>query len=191
MFTGLVETVGTVRAATGDSPRRLTIDSTLPTDQIVLGESVAIDGCCLTVVEIAGDSLSFEAATETLARTTLARLRSGDRVNLERALAVGDRLGGHMVQGHVDGTGRIAAIEDAGDGGCTFTFEVPSSLQRYLIEKGSISIDGLEPTLKVTRAVTAATIKMVSQSHRLPRPRRFSELITTPWKKSSDDPRHN
>src|SRR3954454_2264834 len=102
MFTGLVETVGEVIQAEGSTPLRLTVRSALPAQEIVLGESIAIDGCCLTVVQASVQGLVFEAATETRQRTTLGKLRAGARVNLERALRFGDRLGGHLVAGHVD-----------------------------------------------------------------------------------------
>src|SRR5690349_9094281 len=114
MFTGLVETVGRVRQARGDSPRRITIESSIPANEVGIGDSVAIDGCCLTVVQIQDDALSFEAATETLQRTTLGSLQTGARVNLERALRVGDRLGGHLVAGHVDAVGTVSTREKRG-----------------------------------------------------------------------------
>lgn len=107
MFTGLVETVGRVVRASGSAPRRLTIRSSIPAAEVKIGDSVAIDGCCLTVVATDADTLSFEAADETLARTTLGALKAGDGVHLERALAASGRLDGHLVMGHVDAVGRV------------------------------------------------------------------------------------
>jgi len=146
MFTGLVETVGTIAAAAGDSPRRLTITSELPGADTKLGDSVAIDGCCLTVVEIGNGTLSFEAATETLARTTLGSLRQGDRVNLERALAVGDRLGGHFVSGHVDGIGTVRVREQRGSA-LYLGVDAPDEVARLTSPRGSIAIAGVSLTV--------------------------------------------
>lgn len=146
MFTGLVETVGRVRAATGHSPRRLTIESSIPTAEVELGASVAIDGCCLTVVEKHSDALSFEAATETLQRTTLGALKAGDRVNLERALRVGDRLGGHLVAGHVDAVGTVAVREKRGSA-VYFGITTPWEVLRLTAPRGSITIAGVSLTV--------------------------------------------
>src|SRR5437764_10015734 len=108
MFTGLVEALGTVKAV-ADAPAGRTLVVAEPTlaPQLALGESVAVNGACLTVVKVDGGAFAFEAGFETLARTNLGELRVGDRVNLERALRVGDRLGGHFVSGHIDCTGRV------------------------------------------------------------------------------------
>src|SRR5436853_3230372 len=109
MFTGLVESMGVVRGLASEAGgARLTIAEPRLAAEVKLGDSVAVNGVCLTVVDRTGDEFSFQAVPETLARTNLGELSAGDRVNLERALAVGDRLGGHIVQGHVDGVGRIA-----------------------------------------------------------------------------------
>lgn len=148
MFTGLVEAVGTVRQATGDSPRRLTIASALPSAEIAIGDSVAIDGCCLTVVEAAHDALTFEAATETLRRTTLGALRSGDTVNLERALRLGDRLGGHLVSGHVDGLGALRTREHVASA-LYLGIEAPDDVAPLIASQGSITVAGV--SLTVTR----------------------------------------
>ena len=117
MFTGIVGEMGTIEAisATADGARlRLSAPDTAP--GCAIGDSVAIDGCCLTVVETAGGALEFDAVAETLRRTTLGSLRPGDRVNVEAAMRMGDRLGGHWVQGHVDGVGEVTSIEREGDG---------------------------------------------------------------------------
>ncbi len=153
MFTGLVETVGTVRAASGDSPRRLTIESSLPNAEIKVGESIAIDGCCLTVVEVSDRGLAFEAATETLKRTTLGLLGAGDRVNLERSLAVGDRLGGHIVTGHVDCIGTVRERDQRGSA-LYLGIAVPPEVARLTAARGSTALGGV--SLTVTE-VTGAT----------------------------------
>jgi riboflavin synthase len=147
MFTGLVETLGTVRAVAEDGTggRSLTIAATFA-GECVLGESVAINGCCLTVVGRAGDDLTFQAGPETLAKTNLGEFRPGDRVNLERALRFGDRLGGHLVTGHVDGLGAIAAREPSGEWQ-TVWFAGPPDLVRMLVPKGSVAVDGVSLTV--------------------------------------------
>jgi riboflavin synthase len=148
MFTGLVEAVGRIARATGDSPRRLTVSSSIPHDEVALGDSIAIDGCCLTVVERTADGLSFEAATETLRRTTLGRLKPGDAVNLERALRLGDRLGGHLVSGHVDGLGRVVSREQV-QSALYLGLEAPAELAPLIASQGSITVAGV--SLTVTR----------------------------------------
>ena len=118
----------------------------LPTQDLELGESVAIDGVCLTVTERGAAGFEAVAGAETLARTTLERLRSGSRVNLERALRVGDRLGGHFVQGHVDGVGTVSGRRDRG-ANIEIDVRAPAALARYLVEKGSVAIDGISLTV--------------------------------------------
>ena len=146
MFTGLVETVGTVRAAVGTSPRRLTIASAIPPHEVAIGDSVAIDGCCLTAVEVAESGIAFEAATETLSRTTLMGLQPGHRVNLERALRLGDRLGGHLVSGHVDGIGAVRVREYRGSA-LYLGIEAPDEVARLTAARGSTTIAGVSLTV--------------------------------------------
>lgn len=146
MFTGLVETTGVVKAATGESPRRLTITSSIPTDEVEIGASICIDGCCLTVVEKGARGLTFEAATETLQRTTIGRLRVGDTVNLEQSLTPSSRLGGHYVMGHVDGVGRVVSAKR--DGSALYVgIEAPQEIVRYIAPRGSITISGVSLTV--------------------------------------------
>ncbi len=148
MFTGLVETLGEVRVLSRDGPgSRLTIAASFA-DETKLGDSVAINGVCLTVVERDSVSFSFQAGPETLRCTNLGELAVGDRVNLERALSVSDRLGGHIVQGHVDGVGRIARREPQSDWEVIW-FDCPVELNRYLVPKGSITVDGVSLTVVV------------------------------------------
>ncbi len=147
MFTGLIERLGRVRALTRESGKvRLTVDSDMPQGEVALGDSIAIDGCCLTVVAKATGSLSFDAAPETLRRTTLGERQPGDPVHLERAMQLGDRLDGHLVQGHVDGVGRLRTRRREGDA-LVLEIDVPPPLLRYAVEKGGISLDGCSLTL--------------------------------------------
>jgi riboflavin synthase len=147
MFTGLVEVRGTLDRLLPSGPGvRLYIRADLVAEGAQLGDSIAVNGCCLTVVEIAGKVLAFEAGTETLSRTNLGQLQPGSYVNLERSLRVGDRLGGHYVTGHVDAVGTLDAREDEGEWS-KFWFRVPPALTRQMVGKGSIAVDGVSLTL--------------------------------------------
>ena len=148
MFTGLVEAVGIVRSETARPPgMRLTLAA--PADFVApaqLGESVAVNGCCLTVTDFDAETLSFDVGDETLKRTNLGQRRAGAKVNLERAMRLGDRIGGHLVSGHVDGVGRLLQRVDKQDW-ADFRFEVPEPVSRQLVSKGSIAVDGVSLTL--------------------------------------------
>jgi riboflavin synthase len=152
MFTGLVEALGTVRSLVEErDARRLEIE--VPTHFLEqqppekrLGDSVAINGCCLTVVAVQQNLWSFQAGHETLAKTNLGRLKVGDVVNLERSMPATGRFGGHIVQGHVDGVGRLTAIEPRAEF-ADYTFDVPESLAALMVEKGSVAVDGISLTL--------------------------------------------
>ncbi len=151
MFTGLVTDMGVVeRLEPRSGGARLTIrPGAMPVDELVLGESVAVNGACLTVVERGEGRMSFDAVPETLARTTLGSFRPGTRVNLERALRLSDRLGGHLVQGHVDAVGQV--LEKAPEGqGARLVVSLPAGIAPLVAEKGSIAIDGV--SLTVARA---------------------------------------
>ncbi len=146
MFTGLVEALGVVRQVGGDGPGRLLTLAAPFAAQLSLGESIAINGTCLTVVAHDEQTCRFEVGPETLLRTNLGELGVGDRVNLERSLRMGDRLGGHLVQGHIDGVGRIE--RRAPDGpwlGVWFT--CPPQLAAQMVPKGSVAVDGVSLTL--------------------------------------------
>ena len=149
MFTGLITDIGTIRTIApigAAQDMRLTIATAWSTDTIALGASIACSGCCLTVVEIGPGWLAFDASAETLAKTTLGAWRVGTRFNLERALRLGDELGGHLVSGHVDGVGRVATrIADAGS--VRFGFAIAASLGRMVAVKGSIAVDGVSLTV--------------------------------------------
>jgi riboflavin synthase len=147
MFTGLVEEVGTVAALeVRPDGARLRVGATRVVEGLALGDSVAIDGACLTVVAIHDDGFEIDAVTETLRRTALGDRSVGDRVNLERAVRAGDRLGGHLVQGHVDGTGQISSVTDVGTGS-RIGVTAPPEILRYIVEKGSITLDGVSLTV--------------------------------------------
>src|SRR5947209_8602777 len=144
MFTGLISHLGRVRSAGA----RLAVRTALASE-LERGDSVAVNGVCLTAVEITDDSFEADVMEETLVRSSLGRLQAGDAVNLELALRVGDRLGGHFVQGHVDSTGRIERIEQR-ENSRVVRIGAPPDLLRYVVEKGSIAVDGV--SLTVTEA---------------------------------------
>jgi len=147
MFTGLVEALGTIRRVQDDAAgRRLIVAEKKLAPELSIGESVAVNGACLTVVERDSEAFHFEAGPETLHRTNLGELGAGDRVNLERALRLSDRLGGHIVQGHVDGIGRVADRQRQGEWE-TVWFSCPAELTRYMVSKGSVAVDGVSLTL--------------------------------------------
>jgi riboflavin synthase len=147
VFTGLVQSLGTVRQVTAEGPgARLTLADPSIASGARTGDSIAINGCCLTVIDVAGDQLAFEAGPETLRRTNLGRLRAGDRVNLEASLKVGDSLGGHWVTGHIDAVGTLEAREDQADWS-TMWFRTPRELTRQMASKGSVAVDGVSLTL--------------------------------------------
>ncbi|HBU03619.1 MAG TPA: riboflavin synthase [Acidimicrobiaceae bacterium] len=163
MFTGLVEEVGTIRSVVpvGEGAR-VTITSSTVLDDVEMGASIAVNGCCLTVVEWGEDWWSADAVPETMDRTNLGGLAPGDPVNLERPLAADGRYGGHVVQGHVDGTGEVQSIEELDDGSWRFTFTLPSELANYVVEKGSIAVDGISLTVA---AVTPSTFSIAIIPH--------------------------
>jgi riboflavin synthase len=146
MFTGLIETVGKVSAVSGTSPKRITIASSYDSEDVAIGASIAIDGCCLTVVEKGTKGLIFEAATETLKRTTIGSLKEGSRVNLERSLKLGDRLDGHLVLGHVDGLGRVTARQQEGSA-WYLAIEAPEELAPLIAARGSVTVAGVSLTV--------------------------------------------
>ena len=154
MFTGLVEGVGEIKASSRLAEGlKLTVALPFPASELALGDSVAVAGACLTVVEIASKTAAFEVSPETLNRTTLALKKAGERVNLERALRLGDRLGGHLVTGHIDAKGALRERRE-GPASLFLQFEMPGDLSRYVIEKGSIAIDGVSLTVNTCRGHT-------------------------------------
>ena len=150
MFTGIVEEIGTINNLVNSV---LTIHAEKVLTDIKLGDSIAVNGTCLTVVNFTASKFSVDLAPETLRRTTFGDLNPGDTVNLERALSANDRFGGHMVQGHVDATGRVISIRDEGDSSI-FRISNPKRLKPYLVEKGFIAIDWL--SLSIVKALTSS-----------------------------------
>ncbi len=147
MFTGIIEEVGAIEEVRGDQRhRRLHIRATETLHDLAIGSSIAVDGVCLTVVEKADESFAVDIVAETLARTTLGTRDVGDRVNLERPLQASGRLDGHIVQGHVDGVGEVAAVFTEGEGR-RVRIRPPTHLLRYLVEKGSVTVDGVSLTV--------------------------------------------
>jgi riboflavin synthase len=147
MFTGLVEALGTVRALSfAGAGSRLVVAEPRIAPELSLGESVAVNGTCLTVVAHDAETFAFEAGPETLKRTNLGALTPGDRVNLERSLRLGDRLGGHLVQGHIDGVGHVAERLPQGEW-LTVWFSCPAELTLQMVSKGSVAVDGISLTV--------------------------------------------
>lgn len=172
MFTGIIEDLGTVHQIKRSSDGAvISIRTALPTPRISIGESIAVSGCCLTVVRRARGSLVMDVSAETLRRTILGELKPGDRVNLERCLTLNKLLGGHLVSGHVDGIGRIVSIKPEGDSRL-YTFEVGASQSRYLVEKGSVALDGVSLTVFAIRgdrfkvALIPHTLKMTTLGYK-------------------------
>jgi len=157
MFTGIVRERGrVVGAERNGGGLRLRIEAAQTAGQAAPGDSVAVAGCCLTVAATADGALEFDAVPETLARTTLGGLGAGAEVNLEPALRAGEPLGGHFVQGHVDGRGRVAALEADGEG-ARLRVELAPELLRYCVEKGSVALDGVSLTIA---ALTADAVEI-------------------------------
>lgn len=148
MFTGIIEDRGTVteiKRRAKESALTFRVNRIDPRE-IVMGESIAVNGACLTVTSLEGDTFTVDASRETLSRTSLGKLRVGSMVNLERSLRVGDRMGGHMVSGHVDGIGSVKSKKKRG-GSVEFRFTAPEQIMKYIVEKGSVAIDGVSLTV--------------------------------------------
>ncbi len=143
MFTGIVEEIGSVKSS---GSGRLTFAAKAVIDGTKLGDSIAVNGVCLTVVSLTPASFAVDIMPETLRRTNLGALRGGDRVNLERAMAAGGRFGGHFVQGHVDGTGKVSGVRREGEA-LLLKFDAPKEIMRYIVEKGFIAVDGASLTV--------------------------------------------
>ncbi|HVN89569.1 MAG TPA: riboflavin synthase [Candidatus Binataceae bacterium] len=168
MFTGIIEDLGSI-ASIKQSPDGavVTIRTKLPLAKITIGESIAVNGCCLTVTRKGQGTFTMDVSPESLRRTVLGKLKPGDRVNLERCLTLEKLLGGHMVSGHVDGVGKIVSIEPEGDSRL-YTFEVSGREAHYLIEKGSVGIDGISLTVfDIRRKKDSATFKVALIPHTL------------------------
>jgi riboflavin synthase len=170
VFTGIIEELGKVEAA----GTRLSIGCSRVLADLTMGASVAVNGVCLTAVDIRPDGFSADLAPETLERSNLGDLKPGDPVNLERPMTLQARLSGHIVQGHVDATGTLEALRELGDGNWELTVRVPSDLDRFLVYKGSICIDGISLTIasvedgRVQVAIIPHTYEATNLSGRKP-----------------------
>lgn len=152
MFTGLIEDLGHLRdLRRGTAGARLTVATSLPMAELTIGESIAVNGACLTVTDFGGGAFSADVSAETLERSTLGALAAGAVVNLERALRLSDRLGGHLVTGHVDTVATVASRHREGNAE-RFTFRLAPAYLRYLVEKGSVAIDGISLTVNAVGA---------------------------------------
>jgi riboflavin synthase len=161
MFTGIVEELGSVRSITpNEGGARFVFGAEVVLDDVELGASIAVNGCCLTVVAHDETTWSADAVIETLARTNLGDLAAGDGVNLERPVRLTDRLGGHLVQGHVDATGTVRSREPQPDGSQIITINAPDDVLRYVVHKGSITVDGVSLTV-ARRADDAFAVALI------------------------------
>jgi riboflavin synthase len=156
VFTGIVEEVGIVAKI---SDNAMTVRASKVLEDVKLGDSIAVNGACLTAVNFTKSEFSVDLSPETMRRTSLGQLSEGSPVNLERALLVSDRMGGHIVQGHVDGTGRIMSTKTEGDS-IIFRVRVPKRLDRYIVEKGFIAVDGISLTV-VKRGASSFTLAVI------------------------------
>jgi riboflavin synthase len=167
MFTGLVEEMGEIVVVEERKPgRRFWVRAHDVLSDARIGDSIAVSGCCLTAVDRRDDRFAVEVVPETLARTTLGDWKVGDRVNLERSLRLDQRLGGHLVQGHVDAVGTVVAVAPEGDGK-RITLELPASIARFVAEKGSLAVDGV--SLTVARDANGHTCEIALIPHTLER----------------------
>jgi riboflavin synthase len=165
MFTGLIEEVGSMIAASGKTENRLTIAAPQLAEQLRAGDSIAVNGCCLTLSSLQDTVLSFDLLEETIARTNLKDLKQGDPVNLERAVAVNQRLGGHFVLGHVDCVSPIMAFDKSG-ADCRLEIEVPENFAHYVAPKGSIAVNGTSLTVaEIRRKSFVAWIVPYTKKH--------------------------
>ena len=156
MFTGIVEEVGVVAKI---SDNAMTVRASKVTEDLKLGDSIAVNGTCLTAVEFSRTEFSVDLSPETMRRTSLGQLSEGSIVNLERALLASDRMGGHIVQGHVDGTGRVMSSKVDGDS-IVFRIRVPKRLNPYIVEKGFVAVDGISLTV-VIRGASSFTLAVI------------------------------
>ncbi|MCZ6857105.1 MAG: riboflavin synthase [Gemmatimonadetes bacterium] len=165
MFTGIIEAQGTVQAVGTDGDRlKLTIAAPAPFDDLALGESVALNGACLTVMELGPGNFSVEAVVTTRERTTLGDMGVGARVNLERALAVGERLGGHFVQGHVDGVAEVLDVTPRGDA-VLIDVKVPGEIAAVTVLHGSIALDGVSMTVNAIPEPGVVQVSVIPFTH--------------------------
>jgi riboflavin synthase len=201
MFTGLIEAVGRIATYERRSGAAvLTVTSTLPVSEISIGDSVAVNGACLTVTAKRDTSLTFDVSPESLSSTTLGTLLSGRNVNLERALRLGDRMGGHIVTGHIDCIGRLSRMNEI-SGNRVLEFSLPPENVRYLIIKGSVTIDGISLTVNtvsqegfsvniIPHTYSRTTLEQLKVGEQVNIETdiigKYVERLVQPWKKSGD-----
>lgn len=166
MFSGIIETTGKITKVeqTADGAR-VTLTSNIPSAEVSLGESICINGACMTVTTIDETEVSFDVSAESLRRTNLGDLQPGSLVNIERSFRLNDRLSGHVVSGHVDGVGHIQSVQPEGDS-FLYTFEISQQLSRYLVEKGSVAVDGISLTVFRCQP-TSFTCAIIPHTHQV------------------------
>ncbi len=174
MFTGLIEDVGKVlKIARSGASARLEVTSSFPMDEVRLGDSISVNGACLTVVEAGPSMTAFDVSPETIDRTAFRRLKPGHHVNLERALKLGDRLGGHIVTGHVDCVASVVSLREI-SGNYAYEFRISNEFARYFVQKGSVAIDGISLTVNTVSAdgfsvnIIPHTARMTTLQYRKP-----------------------
>lgn len=174
MFTGIVEEIGRVTSARSG---KLIIAATETLQGVKVGDSIAVNGVCLTVTKFGSDYVAFDIMLETVKRSNLGLLKAGDKVNLERAMVLGERLGGHLVQGHIDGTGKVASITREGEE-MLIRFEAPSEVTRYIVEKGFVAVDGVSLTV-VNKDSSSFQVSIVghTREHTVLGERRVGDLV--------------
>jgi len=174
LFTGIVEEVGRVVLS---QPGKMVIGAALVLERTGVGDSIAVNGVCLTMTNLTHDSFTVGVSPETLRRSNLGRLSSGDKVNLERPLALGGRFGGHLVEGHVDGTAKVAAIRQDGKA-LLITFEAPRELMRYIVEKGFVAVSGMSLTV-TTRDEASFQVSIVeyTREHTIVKDLKINDVV--------------
>ncbi len=176
MFTGIIEGLGTITAIRpSNQGKRLLIDADFPLDQTKIGDSIAVSGVCVTVVMVGGKRFEVDLSPETLAKTTFGMAKIGDRVNLERALRLSDRIDGHLVSGHIDGIGSVQQKKTIGNA-IIVVIGVPEFLSRYMIAKGSVAVDGISLTIN-NRAKDCFDVSIIPHT---------AKLTTIGFKKAGD-----
>ena len=176
VFTGIIEELGTIKGVRRQSEGiRLSVSAKVVMDGMKAGDSIAVNGACLTVTEFDSVSLTADVSGETINRTNIGKLRVGEKVNLERPMKLSDRLGGHLVSGHIDGIGVIRGVERKG-GMSIFTIEVPAEFKKYLIIKGSVAIDGISLTVNEVKG-NRFTVTIIPHT---------AEMTTLGFKKAGD-----
>ncbi|HSQ85762.1 MAG TPA: riboflavin synthase [Desulfobacterales bacterium] len=176
MFTGIIEGLGTIREIRSEGKgKRMAVEADFSFEQTKIGDSICVSGACLTVVMIDGKRFTVDVSPETLSKTTFGNIKVGDRVNLERALRLSDRIDGHLVSGHIDGIGTVLLKQNIGNA-ITVSFKVPESISHYMIQKGSVSVDGISLTIN-NCSIDSFDVSIISHT---------AKLTTIGFKKAGD-----